>query len=113
MYTLNYDSQICYSCKTIDCLTRCWYQELKDVDKAREEKNKILRGEYSKVLDDCKTCYGCEEYCPNNNHPFYQIVELQEKLGVKNVPEPIHKQQLKMMGPKNRIKKRISKSSNY
>ncbi len=105
MYSLKYDPDICYSCSSVDCLTKCWYQDLSNIQKAREEKNKILRGEYSEVLDNCITCYGCEEHCPNNNHPFYQIVELQEKLGIKNVPDPIFKQQLRMMGPKNRIKK--------
>lgn len=104
MYKLNYDPLICKGCKTIDCLVKCQYQDFKDINRARDEKNKILNAEYSTVLDDCRTCYGCEEYCPNNNHPFYQIVELQEKLNIKNVPDPIFKQQLRMMGPKNRIK---------
>ncbi len=105
MYYLRYDPAICYDCDSVDCLTRCGYQDLKDIKVAKIEKEKILSGEYSSVLEDCMTCYSCEEYCPNNNHPFYQIVELQEKLGIKNVPDPIFKQQLKMMGAKNKIKK--------
>lgn len=70
-----------------------------DLDRAREERLKIARGEDSFVLQECVTCYACEEYCPHGNHPFYQIVDLQEKLGIHPVPKPIEKQQVRMMGP--------------
>ena len=58
---------------------------------------KIVNQEDSDVLRNCATCYACEEYCPNGNHPFYQIVELQEKRGVLPAPLPIIKQQIIMM----------------
>lgn len=103
MYKLNYDPLICENCTTIDCLTKCYYIDVKDKNEAKEERMKILRGEYSKLLQDCETCYGCEEYCPNKNHPFYQIVELQERLNIKNVSDDILDFLLKKMGPKGDI----------
>ena len=45
---------------------------------AREERQRLLDGEDSRVLRDCATCYACEEYCPYDNHPFYLLVERQE-----------------------------------
>ena len=97
MYELRYDPRICQSCPTVDCLVRCQYMDF-DRAAARAEKDKLLAGEMSRVLTDCVTCYGCEEYCPSGNHPFYQIVERQEALGVLPAPVPITRQQLVMMG---------------
>ncbi|MFP4474368.1 MAG: heterodisulfide reductase-related iron-sulfur binding cluster [Desulfatibacillaceae bacterium] len=96
MYPLKYDPDVCRSCPTVDCLTRCQYMDL-DLDAAREAKDSILAHEYTPVLSDCATCYACEEYCPNGNHPFYQLVDLQEELGVNPVPVPITKEQVVMM----------------
>ena len=87
------------------------------LEEARREKQKILAGEDSRILSECVTCYACEEYCPNGNHPFYQIVELQEKLGREPVPYPITRQQVAMMDFRHTIKPEpvnaplISKSS--
>jgi len=55
------------------------------------------------VLSECATCYACEEYCPHGNHPFYQIVELQEARGIHPAPKPIEKQQVRIMAPKGQI----------
>lgn len=82
MYELNFNPDLCFSCQTFSCLTECTYLNY-DFDGAREERLKLARGEYSRVLEECFTCYGCEEYCEHDNHPFYRIVELQEELGVK------------------------------
>ena len=92
MYELRYDPRICQACPTVDCLVRCQYMDL-DLAAARAEKDKLLAGEMNRVLTDCVTCYGCEEYCPSGNHPFYQIVERQEALGVLPAPVPITRQQ--------------------
>jgi Fe-S oxidoreductase len=102
VYELTYDPQLCYTCTTFDCLTRCQYIDI-DLEDARGERQKILAGEDSRVLHECATCYACEEYCPYQNHPFYLIVERQEQLGIRPVPVPIAKQQLKMMAPKGLI----------
>jgi Fe-S oxidoreductase len=68
-------------------------------EEAEEEKGKLLRGEDSRVLKDCVTCYACEEYCPNGNHPFYLIVDRQEEKGIHPVPKPVEKVQVRMMAP--------------
>lgn len=94
MPELIFDQDTCRNCKTLDCLVRCRYLGL-DQEAARREKTKILQGEDSFVLRECTTCYACEEYCPNNNHPFFQIVELQEKRGMYTAPRPITHQQIK------------------
>jgi Fe-S oxidoreductase len=94
MGDLIFDRDTCLNCETLDCLVRCRYLGL-DPESAGKEKMKILGGEDSAVLHECVTCYACEEYCPNNNHPFFQIVELQEKRGIYTAPRPITHQQIK------------------
>jgi Fe-S oxidoreductase len=105
VYRLKFDERLCVSCERCDCLTRCQYIKL-DPESARKERLKIARGEDSFVLRRCVTCYACEEYCPHGNHPFYQIVEVQEKLGIHPVPKPIEKQQVRMMAPDGKIQRR-------
>lgn len=78
MFALNFNPAICESCDTCDCLMRCRYMEF-DLEEARKEKANINNGKSSRVLTECATCYACKEYCPNNNHPFYLIVERQEE----------------------------------
>lgn len=102
MYELNYKPQICEQCKTCDCLVNCQYMDF-DPATAKVEKENILKGRDSKVLEECVTCYACEEYCPNGNHPFYLIVERQEEKGLLPVPGPITKQQIIMMKPRGTI----------
>jgi Fe-S oxidoreductase len=98
MVALKYDRDVCLNCETVDCLTKCQHLRL-DLPQAKEEKRRILDGRESFVLTDCHTCYACEEYCPNGNHPFSQIVELQERLGMLLAPKPILHQQVKMYSP--------------
>jgi len=98
MNKLRFDETICASCKSYDCLVKCRYLNL-DLEKAKDEKRKLIKGEDSIVLTDCVTCYSCEEYCPYGNHPFYQIVELQEAKGIYPAPKPITNQQIKMVSP--------------
>ncbi len=105
MYDLQYDEETCNRCETLDCLMRCQHMEL-GLEQAREERQKILRGEDSPVLSDCLTCYACEAYCPYGNHPFYLIVERQEQRGVWPAPIPLIKQQVVMMAPRSKIEPR-------
>lgn len=105
MYALRYDEETCNRCETLDCLMRCQHMEL-GLEQAREERQKILRGEDSRVLSDCLTCYACEAYCPYGNHPFYLIVERQEQKGVWPAPIPLIKQQVVMMAPRAKIEPR-------
>jgi Fe-S oxidoreductase len=102
MIEIKRDEEICERCETVDCLMRCQYIHL-DLEEAKQEKRNILQGENSPVLRQCLTCYACEEYCPNGNHPFYTIVERQEQLGIWPVPIPLTNQQVRMMAPKGRI----------
>jgi hypothetical protein len=88
MPELKFDKAKCADCKAISCLVKCQYIDL-DKKKAKEEWQKVINGEDSFVLEDCTTCYACEEYCPFGNHPFYLIVERQEEKGILPAPRPI------------------------
>jgi len=102
MYEIKYDPEVCLQCETLDCLTRCQYMDV-DLESAGKERRRILKGEDSRVLRDCLTCYACEEYCPSNNHPFYLIVDRQEEKALWPVPIPLTKQQIIMMAPREKI----------
>jgi Fe-S oxidoreductase len=39
----------------------------------------MIKGDDSRVLSECVTCFACDEYCPYESHPFDLIVGLQEK----------------------------------
>jgi len=96
---LQFDTSICADCATVDCLVKCQYMHF-DLESARSERQKLNNGEDSPVLHNCATCYACEEYCKLGNHPFYQIVDLQEQKGIWPAPRPIVHQQVKMFSPK-------------
>lgn len=95
MYALKFDENVCATCPTVDCLVKCQYMAF-DRDEAREEMMKIVQGEDSSVLQDCVTCYACEEYCPTGNHPFYLISERREEKGMLTAPRPITNQWINM-----------------
>jgi ferredoxin len=88
MYQLAFDEELCATCETCDCLTRCQYMDV-DRETARKEMLGIAGGEDSFVLHDCVTCYGCEEYCNRGNHPFYLIVQRQEENDILPLPRPL------------------------
>jgi Fe-S oxidoreductase len=85
---LQFDENKCLNCVTGSCLSQCRYVEFDSLT-AASEMVRIARGEDSSVLHNCVTCYACEEYCPEGNHPFYLIVERQEALNVPPVPRPL------------------------
>lgn len=99
MYDLKFDPVLCESCETVDCLVKCQYMKF-DPESARRERQKLNCGEDSPALHNCATCYACEEYCEKGNHPFYHLVELQEKRDVWPAARPIVHQQMKMFAPK-------------
>lgn len=103
VYQLKTDPALCRECPTTDCLTRCQYLGL-DPETAKKEKMKMIAGEDSLVLHRCATCYGCEEYCPHHNHPFYLIVKLQEDRGIKPAPEEFTNDQVKIFAPREEVK---------
>jgi len=77
---------------------KCQYIDL-PLEKAKEEQEKMFRGEKSEILTQCVTCFGCEEYCPHNNHPFFFISEQQEKLGINPVPVPVTDAMVNVLTP--------------
>lgn len=91
MPQLQFDKNKCAKCRTISCLTKCQYMNLTR-DTARTEMAKIINGEDSFVLHNCITCYGCEEYCKQGNHPFYLICERQEEMNILPTPKPVSRQ---------------------
>ena len=95
MFALEFDRSRCQGCRTCDCLTKCQYLDL-DTDTAKAEIMKIANGEHSFVLDDCVTCYACEEYCARGNHPFYLIVERQEERNALPLPRPLTRHGVQM-----------------
>jgi len=67
-----------------------------DKKEAHDEMMKIIKGQDSRVLHDCITCYGCEEYCRRGNHPYYLICERREEKGIYTAPRPITNQWINM-----------------
>ncbi len=92
------NTAICGQCETLDCIMKCQYMDF-TIDEAKVEHEKLRRGENSSILKGCVTCCGCEEYCPHGNHPFYHIVELQEKFGVHPVPIPVEDAMVEIIIP--------------
>lgn len=95
MYELKFDEKLCLTCPAPDCLLKCQYVKF-DKNEAHWEIMKIIRGEDSRVLKECVTCYGCEEYCPRGNHPFFLIGERREEKGIYTAPRPITNQWINM-----------------
>jgi len=83
-----FDESNCEQCEGVNCLMECQYIEFDGIDDARGEIMKLIKGEESRVLSECVTCFACDEYCPYNSHPFDRITKLQEKyetLGINPV----------------------------
>ncbi len=61
-----------------DCLVKCQWIEA-DKDQAVEWMKAMRAGEHTPVVDQCITCYACNEICPQQANPFDLIAELQER----------------------------------
>ncbi len=103
MPAIKFDPAVCQSCQTVDCLMKCQYMAFNSISEAKAEKLKINNRQPSRVLEECLTCYACQEYCPNGNNPFYLLVERQEELGILPAPKPIVEEQLRMMQAKGKL----------
>ncbi|MCU0599652.1 MAG: (Fe-S)-binding protein [Desulfobacterales bacterium] len=103
MPAIKFDPSVCQACETVDCLMKCQYISFGSINDAKTEKLKINNGEHSRVLEECLTCYACQEYCPNSNNPFFLLVERQEERGFLPAPKPILEEQLRMMQPKGKL----------
>ena len=61
-----------------ECFTQCHWIEA-DHDTAEQWMQEIIDGKNSEVLQQCVTCYSCNERCPQEANPFDRIAELQDK----------------------------------
>jgi Fe-S oxidoreductase len=95
MCALKFNENVCRTCPSADCLLKCQYMKF-EKNEAHEEMMKVVKGEESRVLHECMTCYACEEYCPRGNHPFYLIGERREEKGIYTAPRPITNQWVNM-----------------
>jgi len=102
MFKLKFDESRCLTCPDGACLVKCQYMDF-DRNSAREEMVKIYRGEDSPVLQNCVTCYSCEEYCRRGNHPFYLINERREDKGILTAPRAITRQWIHIGEPKGKV----------
>jgi Fe-S oxidoreductase len=103
MVALKFDVNLCKTCPTGDCLVKCQYMDV-EKERAVEEMVNIGRGKDSFVLQDCVTCYGCEEYCRRGNHPFYLITERREQKGILTSPRAITKQWINIGEPQGKFR---------
>ncbi|MBN2159746.1 MAG: (Fe-S)-binding protein [Spirochaetes bacterium] len=55
-----------------DCLVRCRYMSFTR-EEAKAEMGKVNRGEPSRALDGCMSCYACNAFCEKNAHPYERI----------------------------------------
>lgn len=60
------------------CLAECQWMDISSSD-AKRLRKQMIEGKYTPVLDNCITCYACNEICPNQANPSDQNLELQEK----------------------------------
>ena len=95
MYAVKFDEDVCATCPSADCLLKCQYMEF-EKDEAHEEMMKVVKGEDSRVLHECVTCYACEEYCKRGNHPYYLIGERREEKEIYTAARPITNQWVNM-----------------
>ncbi len=70
-----------------DCLVKCQWIEADKQTAARWIKA-MMDGERTPVVDQCITCYACNEYCPQDADPFDLIGGLMETYGIV-APEKI------------------------
>jgi len=79
-----FDLEHCRRCGK--CLMECPALRYTEA-KARAEKEKLIRGEPSEVLERCKSCFSCERFCPYDCHPYYLILyRWFERYQVRGIP---------------------------
>jgi len=99
-----FDKSNCVNCEKINCLTRCQWIEINNIDDARIEMSKMINGEDSHVLSECVTCFACDEYCPYHSHPFDLITNLQEKYNSLNINPNILERTTKTFAPHDQVR---------
>ncbi len=61
-----------------ECLTECQWMEIEQ-QQAIKWMKEMAEGQHTPVIDNCVTCYSCNERCPNDARPFDLFAKLQEK----------------------------------
>ena len=103
MYSLKFDVDVCKNCPTGACLVNCQYLNADQETAVREMVN-MAEGKDSFVLQECVTCYACEEYCKRGNHPFYLITEKREEKGILTAPRAITTQWINLCEPQGKYR---------
>lgn len=63
-----------------DCLVECQWMDV-DRDQAVAWMAEMKNGNPTPAVDQCITCYACNEICPNHANPFDLLADFQEKAG--------------------------------
>ncbi len=74
-----FKQELCNLCG--DCLVECQWIDA-DRDQAIEWMQLMIAGEKTPVLQQCITCYACNEICLQDANPFDLLASLQEKYHV-------------------------------
>ena len=99
-----FDESNCANCENIDCLMQCQWIEFENIEDARGEIIKMINGGDSRVLEECVTCFACDEYCPYNSHPFDLFVNLQEKHDAHGINPSIIENMVKRYEPHEELR---------
>lgn len=68
-----------------DCLSSCQWVKISR-EEAQEQISLLIDGKPAPILEQCVTCFACNEICPNKANPFDLILEMQEKTGALRIP---------------------------
>jgi Fe-S oxidoreductase len=79
--------ELCKLCG--DCLVKCQWMDAPR-NQAKAWQKEMMEGRHTPALDQCITCFACNERCPKKANPFDLHLELQEKFRSK-VPEDMVK----------------------
>jgi len=69
-----------------ECLVKCQYVDF-SLERAKEEIEKLVRGEPASILMGCITCVACNQYCEKGANPFDLINQMQEETGLFKVSD--------------------------
>jgi len=64
-----------------ECLMKCQYVDFTE-EKAKEEIDRVIRGEPASIIKECITCVACNQYCEKGANPFDLINQRQEEMGL-------------------------------
>jgi len=65
---------------------KCQYVDFSK-EKAKEEIDKLIKGEPASTIKECITCVACNQYCEKGANPFDLINQRQEETGLFEVSE--------------------------